>query len=123
MIDKDIAYDKAPLDYIYQPDKNQIAFRMDDELKNPLDDNAKFDIFSSLIFHEGLELINIDLDDDVLEAKVKDKYSKECYVVLGSDKEKVQTKISKIKKDNIKIYTNHTLLHTEQIMAETFKGK
>ncbi len=123
VIDKDIAYDKAPLDYIYQPDKNQIAFRMDDELKNPLDDNAKFDIFSSLIFHEGLELININLDNDVLKAKVKDRYSKECYVVLGSDKAKVQVKIDSIKKDSIKIYTNHTILHTEQIMAETFKGK
>jgi len=123
VIDKDIAYHKAPLDYIYQPDKNQIAFRMDNELKNPLDDNGKFDIFSSLIFHEGLELININLDDDVLRAKVKDRYSKECYVVLGSDKKKVGDKIDTIKNDNIKIYTNHTVLHTEQIMAETFKGK
>ena len=124
VIDKDMAYDKAPLDYIYQPDKNKIAFRMDNEIKNPLDTNAKFDIFSSLIFHEGLELISINLDDaDVLEAKVKDRYSKECFVVLGSDKKKVTDKIDTIKNDNIKIYTNHTILHTEQIMAETFKGK
>ncbi len=123
VIDKDIEYHKAPLDYIYQPDKNQIAFRMDDELKNPLDDNAKFDIFSSLMFHEGLELISINLNNDILVAKVKDRYAKECYVVLGSDKKKVEDKINTIKDDNIKIYTNHTILHTEQIMAETFKGK
>jgi len=123
VIDKDIAYDKAPFDYIYQPDKNQIAFRMDNELNNPLNEDAKVDIFSSLIFHEGLELITINLDNDVLEAKVKDRYSKECYVVLGSDKTKVQAKIDTIKEDGIKIYTNHTFLHTEQIMAETFKGK
>ena len=123
LIDKDIAYHKAPLDYIYQPDKNQITFRMEDELKNPLDESAKFDIFASLVFHEGLELISINLDNDILEAKVKDRYSNECYVILGRDKTKVEDKINTIKKDSIKIYTNHTILHTEQIVAETFKGK
>jgi hypothetical protein len=123
VIDKDIAYHKAPLDYIYQPDKNQITFRMEDELKNPLDESAKFDIFASLMFHEGLELISINLDNDILKAKVKDRYSNECYVILGRDKTKVEDKINTIKKDSIKIYTNHTILHTEQIVAETFKGK
>lgn len=116
-------YSKVPFGYIYEPDKNQINFRMDNELNNPLDENAKFDIFSSFLFHEGMELKAINLDNDILEATVKDKHEKECLIILGTDKEKIESKIKTEKENYSKIYTNLNISNTEQILAETFKGK
>lgn len=116
-------YSKVPFGYIYEPDKNQINFRMENELNNPLDENAKFDIFSSFIFHEGMELKTISLDDDILEAVAKDKYEKECLIILGTDKEKIEVKVKTEKENYSKIYTNLNISNSEQILAETFKGK
>jgi hypothetical protein len=96
---------------------------MDNELNNPLDENAKFDIFSSFLFHEGMELKAINLDNDILEATVKDKHEKECLIILGTDKEKIESKIKTEKENYSKIYTNLNISNTEQILAETFKGK
>ncbi|MBA1438307.1 MAG: site-specific DNA-methyltransferase [Epsilonproteobacteria bacterium] len=122
VIDND-DYSKVSFGYIYEPDKNQINFRMENELKNPLDENNRFDIFSSLIFHEGLELRTINLNEDILEAEVIDKYEKECLVLLGSNKEKIEVKVKTLKDNYAKIYTNLNIPQTEQILAETFKGK
>lgn len=119
----DIDYSKVPFGYIYEPDKNKINFRMENELKKPLDEKAKFDIFASLLFHEGLELKTINLDEDILEATVKDKYEQECLILLGSDKTKVEAKVKSLQEDYSKIYTNLNIANTEQILAETFKGK
>ncbi|MFT7860623.1 MAG: site-specific DNA-methyltransferase [Sulfurimonas sp.] len=115
--------DALDLSYIYEPDKNQINFRMDKELANPLDEDNKFDIFSSLLFHEGLELLSLSLDDEVLVATTKDIYAKECGVILGADKKSVQEQIKQMQEKYTKIYTNINVANTEQILAETFKGK
>jgi len=119
----DIDYSKVPFGYIYKPDKNQINFRMENELKNPLDENNKFDLFSSLLFHEGLELITVNIKEDILEATVKDRYEKVCGVVLGSDKSKITSKIELLKENYTKIYANIQSPLVETILAETFKGK
>ena len=119
-----VDYSKIDCGYIYEPDKNQINFRMEKELKEPLSKDVKFDIFTSLLFHEGLELINVELDEAVLVAEVKDRYSKECIVVLGSDKAEVEQKVNALKEEkNCKIYCNHNVTGVELILAETFKGK
>ncbi len=120
----EIDYSNVPFGYIYEPDKNQINFRMKNELKDPLNKDAKFDIFTSLLFHEGLELINLEFNNDILEAEIKDRYGKECMVVLGKNKAKIEERIKALKeKKEVKIYTNQNISNTEQILAETFKGK
>ena len=120
----EVDYSKIDFGYIYEPDKNQINFRMENELKDPLCKDAKFDLFTSLLFHDGLELINLQLDDDVLEAKVKDRYGKECMVVLGKDKAKVEDRVKALKEEKeVKVYTNQNIGGVELILAETFKGK
>ena len=120
---KDIDYSKVPFGYIYEPDKNQINFRMENELNDPFSQDARFDLFTSLLFHEGLELQTITLEDDILVATVKDKYEKMCAVVLGSDKSKIESKVNSIKDDYSKIYANIQSPQVESIIAETFKGK
>ena len=117
-------YSKIDFGYIYEPDKNQINFRMENEIKDPLGEDAKFDLFASILFHEGLELINLQLNDDILEAKVKDKYGKECMVLLGADKAKVEDRVKTLKEEKeVKVYTNQNIGGVELILAETFKGK
>lgn len=116
-------YSKIPFGYIYEPDKNQINFRMASELNNPLSETSRFDILSSFIFHEGMSLLTVNLEDEILEAVVKDKYEKECIIILGNDKKKVGEKINSIEEKYYKIYSNVKCTKSEQILAETFKGK
>ena len=119
-----VDYSKIDFGYIYEPDKNQINFRMENELKDPLSENAKFDLFTSLLFHEGLELINLEFNDDLLEARVKDRYGKECIVVLGANKAEVKDRVKTLKEEKeVKVYTNQNIGGVELILAETFKGK
>jgi len=120
---EDIDYSKVPFGYIYEPDKNQINFRMENELNDPFSQDARFDLFTSLLFHEGLELQTTTLEDDILVATVKDKYEKMCAVVLGSDKSKIESKVNSIKDNYLKIYANIQSPQVESIIAETFKGK
>ncbi len=118
-----VDYSEIDFGYIYEPDKNQINFRMKKELEMPFDDEAKFDIFQSLVFHEGLVLKTLRFNDDVLEAAVTDRYAKPCVVILGNDKKKVEKRIKDIAQNGEKIYTNHKIMGAEQILAETFKGR
>jgi len=118
-----IDYSKVDFGYIYEPDKNQINFRMENELSNPLASESKFDIFTSLLFHEGLELQTVNLEDEILMATVKDKYEKNCAVILGNDKAKISSKAESIKDTYSKIYANIQSPLVESIIAETFKGK
>lgn len=116
-------YSKIPFGYIYEPDKNQINFRMSSELNNPLSETSRFDVLSSFIFHEGMSLVTVDLEDEILEVIVIDKYEKECMIILGNDKKKVEEKIDSIEEKYYKIYSNVNCTKSEQILAETFKGK
>lgn len=116
-------YSKIPFGYIYEPDKNQINFRMSSELNNPLSETSRFDVLSSFIFHEGMSLVTVDLEDEILEVIVIDKYEKECMIILGNDKKKVEEKIDSIEQKYYKIYSNVNCTKSEQILAETFKGK
>ncbi len=120
---KGVDYSKIDFGYIYEPDKNQINFRMEKELNNPLLNEAKFDIFSSLLFHEGLKLIKLSFKDDTLFATCRDKYDQECAVVLSNDKQKAKDKIAFLKDQYSKIYTNVLTHNSEHIIAETFKGR
>ncbi|MDD5160036.1 MAG: site-specific DNA-methyltransferase [Sulfuricurvum sp.] len=120
---KDIDYSKIDSGYIYEPDKNQINFRMNNELNNPLSSENKFDIFSSLLFHEGLDLIKIFLEDEILFAECKDKYEKYCAIVLSNNEEKAKKKVKDISEGYSKVYSNFLTHGAEHIIAETFKGK
>ncbi len=119
-----VDYSDIDFGYIYEPDKNRINFRMQKELDDPLDENARFDIFTSLLFHEGLDLVRVRLDSDVLEAYAKNKNGEECAVLLGSGKAAIERKVEEIRGGKeLKIYTNQPIAGTERILAETFKGK
>jgi len=120
---ENIDYNSVDVSYIYEPDKNQINFRMENELKDPLNPNNRFDIFTSLLFHEALELINIKLEDDVLVATVKDKYKNICAVVLSNHTQKAKEQIKTLNDDFYKVYSNIFTTESEHIIAETFKGK
>ena len=69
---------------------------MSSELNNPLSETSRFDVLSSFIFHEGMSLVTVDLEDEILEVIVIDKYEKECMIILGNDKKKVEEKIDSI---------------------------
>jgi len=118
-----VDYSKIDFGYIYEPDKNQINFRMENELKNPLSKDAKFDIFASLLFHEGLELLTVKFEDEVLFATCEDKYEKDCAVVLSNNEKKAKEKVESVVDDYHKVYTNVLTHNSEHIIAETFKGK
>lgn len=118
-----VDYSKIPFGYIYEPDKNEINFRMEDDLNNPHSETSKFDILSSFIFHEGMSLLTVNLEDEILEATVKDKYEKECLIILGNKKKKIEDKIDSLEVKYYKIYSNINCVKSEQILAETFKGK
>lgn len=116
-------YSKIAFGYIYEPDKNQINFRMESELKNPLSEDTKFDIFTSLLFHEGLELKKVELKDDVLFAVCTDKSEKSCAIVLSVNEEKAKEKIKSIESDFYSVYTNVLTHNSIHIAAEMFKGR
>lgn len=115
-------YSKVDTRYIYEPDKNQVNFRMDDELKSPLSESAHFDILHSLLFHQGLTLDSVLLENDVLIAQCTNRQGKACAVVLANDEEKTKVTVEGLGTDYAEIFANVRTHNATRIVADLFKG-
>jgi len=118
----DVDYSKVDARYIYEPDKNQVNFRMDEELSKPINDNAHFDILHSLLFHQGLSLNRVLLDNDVLLAYCTNKQGKDCAIVLSNDEEKTKATVEGLGTDYPEIFANVRTHNAARIVADLFKG-
>ena len=118
----DADYSKSESCYIYEPDKNQINFRMEKELIDPLSETAHFDLFHSLLFHHGLALVTVSLDDDVLFAQCLNKQGKTCAIVLSSDDDKAKAKVASLGSDYTEVFANVRTPGATRIVADLFKG-
>jgi len=105
---------KVEAKYIYNPDKNKIDFRIEDDIKNPFKGN--FDIFHSFIYHKGFKLKKVIFEDEVLVGELNDNK----VLILGKNEDKVIKAIKKY--ENKDIYTNIKYPNTNEINVYTFKG-
>lgn len=118
----DADYSKVNTRYIYEPDKNQVNFRMDDELKSPLSESGHFDILHSLLFHQGLTLNRVLLESDVLIAWCTNRQGKTCAIVLSGDKDKAKASVEGLGSDYAEIFANVRTHNATRIVADLFKG-
>jgi len=105
---------KVEAKYIYNPDKNRIDFRIEEDIKNPL--NGNFDIFYSFIYHKGFNLKKVIFEDEVLVGELDDNK----VLILGKNEDKIIKAIKKY--ENKDIYTNIKYPNTNEIDVYTFKG-
>jgi len=118
----DADYSKVDARYIYEPDKNQVNFRMEGELKSPLSELAHFDVLHSLLFHQGLSLNSVLLENDVLIAQCTNRQGKACAIVLSGEEEKSKATVEGLGNDYTEIFTNVRTHNATRIVADLFKG-
>jgi len=118
----DVDYSKVDTRYIYEPDKNQVNFRMEGELESPLSESAHFDMLQSLLFHQGLTLNSVKLENDVLIAQCTNRQGKACAIVLSDDEDKAKASVEGLGSIYAEILANVRTHNATRIVADLFKG-